>query len=33
MPKEVFLHTKKNLKRIQRLDFLATEGTLKTKML
>ena len=30
MPKEVFLHTKKNCKKNSRIGLLATEGTLKT---
>ena len=30
MPKEVFLHTKKNCKKNSKIGILATEGTLKT---
>ena len=30
MPKEVFLHTKKNCKKNSKIGLLATEGTLKT---
>ena len=32
MPKEVFLHTKKNCKINSKIGILATEGTLKTKV-
>ena len=32
MPKEVFLHTKKNCKKNSKIGLLATEGTLKTKI-
>ncbi len=32
MPREVFLHTKKNCKKKSKIGLLATEGTLKTKI-
>ena len=32
MPKEVFLHTKKNSKKNSKIGLLATEGTLRTKI-
>ena len=32
MPKQVFLHTKKNCKKNSKIGLLATEGTLKTKI-
>ena len=32
MPKEVFIHTKKNCKKNSKIGLLATEGTLKTKV-
>jgi aspartate racemase len=32
MPKEVFLHTKKNCKKDSKIGLLATEGTLKTEI-
>ena len=32
MPREVFLHTKKNCKKKSKIGLLATEGTLKTEI-
>jgi aspartate racemase len=32
MPKEVFIHTKKNCKKNSKIGLLATEGTLKTQI-
>ena len=32
MPKEVFLHTKKNCKKNSKIGLLATEGTIKTQI-